>query len=181
MGIYSSSWKSVARSLWLSSGTAIGCVLTSFLPVTAQTLPPPPSIGSPDLSQSQPFQADAPQIAPPPQQTVNVQPMPGQPASWQTMPSQSTQPTQPFDASFSAPPTTGAQYVVVLPGNKMMLSALMNQATQAGIQQNAIQLKDAPYGPHLSIGPFVTYKEAQSVTNLLRRNGMQSARVLFIR
>ncbi|MFM7448658.1 MAG: hypothetical protein ACKO24_08685 [Leptolyngbyaceae cyanobacterium] len=184
MGIHNLAFGAVsARSPWyrlcLSGGITISLVVASILSATAQqTLPPPPSIGSPDLSQPQPLQADGSQLPPPPQQTITPQPLPTQPSNWQAIPAQ---PSQPFNASPSASPGAIPRYLVVLPGDRMGLPLLVNQVTRVGIQQNAIQVKNAPYGPHLAIGPFVTYKEAEGVTDLLRQNGMQSARVFFLR
>jgi len=165
--------------LYVSGATTVLLIAASILSAAAQqTLPPPPSIGSPDLNQFQPLQGDGSQLPPPPQQTINPQPLPSQPSSWQAIPAQQG---QPVNASFSASPGTMPRYLVVLPGTQMALPLLVNQVTQVGIQKNAIQVKNVPYGPHLAIGPFVTYKEAESVTHLLRQNGMQSARVFFLR
>lgn len=89
-----------------------------------------------------------------------------------------------FSASsgFSAPPPPGrsSPYVVIVPGNRDALPTLAQQAMSLGVRQDSLQMKDAPLGWHLEIGPFGDYKEAKEVSNYLNRGGLDS-RVYYSR
>ncbi len=80
----------------------------------------------------------------------------------------------------SFPPTVNhtSPYLVVIPGQRESLPSLAQQAMRLGVRQEAIQMKEAPLGPHLSIGPFTEYGEAKEVSKYLRDGGLDS-RVYF--
>ncbi len=75
------------------------------------------------------------------------------------------------------PPTASGQssrYLVIVPGRQENLETLAQQAMRLGIRQESVQVKDAPLGWHLEIGPFRDYREAKEVDQYLRRGGMDS-------
>lgn len=82
----------------------------------------------------------------------------------------------------SYPPTASqsSPYLIVIPGAQAELPNLLQQAIRLGIRQEAMQMKDAPRGWHLEIGPFKDYNEAKEVDQYLRRGGMDS-RVFYSR
>lgn len=75
-----------------------------------------------------------------------------------------------------SPPTASqaSYYKVVVPAPQAELPNLVQQAMRLGIRQESVQMKDAPRGWHLEIGPFSDYKEAKEVDQYLRRGGMDS-------
>lgn len=81
-------------------------------------------------------------------------------------------------SAVSAPAPANSPYVVVIPAEQADWTRLTNQAVQLGIQQGAIQTREAPIGPHLAIGPYSEQGQAEEVSRYLRRNGMD-ARVVF--
>ncbi len=87
-----------------------------------------------------------------------------------------------YNNSTYLPPTNTktSNYTVVVPGSREELTALTQRAIRLGVRQEAIQPKDAPLGPHLSIGPFVTYGEAKEVSRYLNGGGLD-ARVHYSR
>jgi hypothetical protein len=76
--------------------------------------------------------------------------------------------------------TTQANYLVIIPASPEAFNALTAEAVRLGIRQDAIQPRQAPFGPHLEIGPFAQRTEAEEVNRYLRKQGMD-ARVFFNR
>ncbi|UBF28789.1 hypothetical protein K9N68_13635 [Kovacikia minuta CCNUW1] len=88
-------------------------------------------------------------------------------------------------STYSAAPggsgiSRSSPYLVIIPGGRDELPVLAQRAMGLGIRQDAIQQKDSPLGPHLEIGPFSAYKEANDVSNFLSSSGLDS-RVYFSR
>ncbi|WP_421659187.1 hypothetical protein [Leptothermofonsia sp. ETS-13] len=86
--------------------------------------------------------------------------------------------------SMAYPPASSSSqsspYVVIVPGRQENLENLAQQAMRLGIRRESVQIKDAPLGWHLEIGPFRDYREAKEVDQYLRRGGMDS-RVYYSR
>ncbi|KAM3102218.1 SPOR domain-containing protein [Phormidesmis sp. 146-12] len=72
-------------------------------------------------------------------------------------------------------------YYVVVPGNRSTLPELRDRAIRLGVQQNSIQLRDRPLGPHVAIGPFGQIGEAETMQRYLREKGSLDTRVFFDR
>ncbi len=72
-------------------------------------------------------------------------------------------------------------YYVVVPGNRSSLPELRDRAIRLGVQQNSIQLRDQPLGPHVAIGPFSQIGEAETMQRYLREKGSLDTRVFFDR
>jgi hypothetical protein len=72
-------------------------------------------------------------------------------------------------------------YYVVVPGSRSTLPELRARAIRLGVQQNSIQLRDRPLGPHVAIGPFSQIGEAETMQRYLRDKGSLDTRVFFDR
>lgn len=72
------------------------------------------------------------------------------------------------------------RYLVVIPGRQEELSSLNQQAIRLGIRPDTVQAKATPLGPHLEIGPFLHWGDAEDVSRNLRRSGLD-ARVYYSR
>jgi SPOR domain len=72
-------------------------------------------------------------------------------------------------------------YYVVVPGSRSRLPELRDRALQLGVQQNSIQLRDRPLGPHVAIGPFAEVAEAETMERYLREKGNLNTRIYFDR
>lgn len=75
---------------------------------------------------------------------------------------------------------TTSRYLVVVPGSREELPALVDRAIRMGIRQEAIQEKNAPLGPHLEIGPFAQHSDAKKISQFLNGGGFDS-RVYYSR
>ncbi|MGV0027960.1 SPOR domain-containing protein [Phormidesmis priestleyi] len=73
------------------------------------------------------------------------------------------------------------RYYVVVPGSRSTLPELRDRAIRLGVQQNSIQLRDQPLGPHVAIGPFGQIGEAETMQRYLRDKGSLDTRVFFDR
>lgn len=69
-------------------------------------------------------------------------------------------------------------YFVVIPGNSGDLQNIAAQVVQLGITENAVNLRNAPRGPHVAVGPFGSRREASQWSNYFRTSGMD-ARVYY--
>jgi len=83
-------------------------------------------------------------------------------------------------ATMPATTATTSRYLVVVPGSRDELPALVDRAIRMGIRQEAIQEKDAPLGPHLEIGPFAQHGDAKKISQFLNGGGFDS-RVYYSR
>jgi hypothetical protein len=72
-------------------------------------------------------------------------------------------------------------YYVVVPGSRLSLPELRDRAIRLGVQQNSIQLRDRPLGPHVAIGPFSQIGEAETMQRYLREKGSLDTRLFFDR
>ena len=110
----------------------------------------------------------------------------GQAAPFQTVPS------PPVSAAplNTAPPTANAVpiaqqqpstsgYYIVVPGNAAELPDLANQVVSLGAPPSLVQMRNAPRGPHVAVGPYDDYGIAEEWNNYLRDAGMMNARVHF--
>ena len=76
---------------------------------------------------------------------------------------------------------TNRNYFVVIPGQSNDMETYYSRIIQLGIAQSAIQMRDRPIGPHLSVGPFASRREAERVSNDLRDRANLDARVFYDR
>jgi hypothetical protein len=65
-------------------------------------------------------------------------------------------------------------YFVVIPGNTRDLQNIAAQVVQLGIAENAVNLRNAPRGTHVAVGPFGSRREASQWSNYFRSSGMDS-------
>lgn len=94
----------------------------------------------------------------------------------------------PLGTATMTPPTTAipgnssldARYEVVIPARTEDFNAIANRLVSMGVRPDAIQGKEKPRGPHISIGPYVQAREAEAVSKLLQTSGMD-ARVFYLR
>lgn len=87
------------------------------------------------------------------------------------------------NSEISAAPSnvaTTSRYLVIVPGSREELPALVDRAIRMGIRQEAIQEKSAPLGPHLEIGPFAQHSDAKKISQFLNGGGFDS-RVYYSR
>ena len=72
-------------------------------------------------------------------------------------------------------------YYVVVPGSRSDLSDFRDRALRLGVQQNSIQLRERPLGPHLAVGPFAQRQQAETMGRFLRERGKLDTRIYFDR
>ncbi|PSB21170.1 hypothetical protein C7B65_04325 [Phormidesmis priestleyi ULC007] len=72
-------------------------------------------------------------------------------------------------------------YYVVVPEGRSDLNDLRDRTIRLGVQQNSIQLRDRPLGPHLAVGPFAQRQQAETMERYLRDKGNLDARIVFDR
>ena len=72
-------------------------------------------------------------------------------------------------------------YYVVVPEGQSDLNDLRDRTIRLGVQQNSIQLRDRPLGPHLAVGPFAQRQQAEMMARYLRDKGNLDARIHFDR
>lgn len=79
--------------------------------------------------------------------------------------------------NFPAGTQSGAFYVVV-PGRQRRLAQLETEVRRGlNAPELPVQLRNAPFGPHVSVGPFARLEDAQRWTIQLRLRGLDGARV----
>lgn len=71
-------------------------------------------------------------------------------------------------------------YYVVVPGDRSDLVDLRDRAIRLGVQQNSIQLRERPLGPHLAVGPFAQRQQAETMERYLKDKGL-GTRIFFDR
>lgn len=119
-------------------------------------------------------------VAPPPGMPMNSYPP--------NMPMNAPMGSPPLGSATMTPPPTGipgnanlgARYEVVIPARTEDFNAIANRLVSMGVRPDAIQGKEKPRGPHISVGPYVQAREAEAVSKLLQTSGMD-ARVFYIR
>lgn len=90
-------------------------------------------------------------------------------------------------ATVTPPPTAipgnsnpEARFEVVIPVRTEDFNAIANRLVSMGVRPDAIQGKEKPRGPHISVGPYMQAREAEAMSQVLRANGMD-ARVFYLR
>lgn len=94
----------------------------------------------------------------------------------------------PLGTATVTPPTTaipgnfnsGARYEVVIPARMEDFNGIANRLTSMGVRPDAIQGREKPRGPHISVGPYMQAREAEAMSQVLRANGID-ARVFYVR
>jgi hypothetical protein len=80
------------------------------------------------------------------------------------------------------PPGGGSQlargYFLIVPGNPQDLPRMIQTAVDAGISGVEIFTREAPFGPHIAIGPFRDRTTAQQESGYLQKFGLD-ARIHF--
>jgi len=155
-------------------GVALVVAIATPIVLTAETraqqaLPPPPL--APSNTNALPSLAPVP----PPNQGLQ---MPA-PAGLSPLPQGAAFQT-PGMAPPGMPEVKMSHYQVVVPTRGEEFATIANKMVSMGVRPDAIQARKAPLGPHLAVGPFLDFAEAQSVSSYLRSGGMD-ARVYFQR
>lgn len=86
-------------------------------------------------------------------------------------------------SSFPAPPPAGVSptargYFLIIPGNRQDLPRMIQTAVDAGISGVEIVTREAPFGPHILLGPFPDRTTAQQESGYLQKFGL-NARIHF--
>lgn len=86
-----------------------------------------------------------------------------------------------FDTATSVQPgrlSTVTGYFVIVPGNPQSLPEIATQIVRLGVGRNAVNQRDFPRGPHVSVGPFEERETAERWSSYLRSDGLD-ARVYY--
>jgi hypothetical protein len=79
------------------------------------------------------------------------------------------------------PGNSARGYYVVVPGDRADLPDFRDRAIRLGVQQNSIQLRERPLGPHLAVGPFAQRQQAETMGRYLKDRGQLDTRIYFDR
>lgn len=101
-------------------------------------------------------------------------------------------PANSYPVNMSPPPSSstamaspaevpGAPYYVVIPTSESNLQSLSAQIIQLGTPADRVQMRTAPRGPHVAVGPFADRGLANQWNNFYRDAGLSSSRVFFQR
>lgn len=83
-------------------------------------------------------------------------------------------------ANSTATPS-GAHFYVVIPTAESNLQSLSAQVIQLGTPADRVQMRTAPRGPHVAVGPFADRGLANQWNHFYRDAGLASSRVFFQR
>lgn len=89
----------------------------------------------------------------------------------------------PSGSTAMATPATvpNAPFYVVIPTAESNLQAVSAQVIQLGTPADRVQMRTAPRGPHVAVGPFADRGLANQWNNFYRDAGLSSSRVFFER
>jgi hypothetical protein len=76
---------------------------------------------------------------------------------------------------------SSAPYYVVIPTSSSNLQVVSAQIIQLGTPADRVQMRTAPRGPHVAVGPFADRGLANQWSNFYRDAGLSSSRVFFQR
>lgn len=76
---------------------------------------------------------------------------------------------------------TGSSFYVVIPTSSSSLQTVSAQVIQLGTPADRVQMRTAPRGPHVAVGPFADRGLANQWNNFYRDAGLSSSRVFFQR
>lgn len=77
--------------------------------------------------------------------------------------------------------STSAPFYVVIPTAESNLQTVSAQVIQLGTPADRVQMRTAPRGPHVAVGPFADRGLANQWNNFYREAGLSSSRVFFQR
>lgn len=77
--------------------------------------------------------------------------------------------------------STSAPFYVVIPTSAGNLQSLSAQVIQLGTPADRVQVRTAPRGPHVAVGPFADRGLANQWNNFYRDAGLSSSRIFFQR